>query len=94
MMVEKLDRYLVHGSPRSRQPLPENSQDLWRASLAARWGPHLTAKSVAGARVDSTEPQQLKSPTHYICEIFGAPRFSSFSKQSRKADIRHNREVS
>jgi hypothetical protein len=26
--------------------------------------------------------QRLKSPTRYICEIFGAPRFSSFSTQS------------
>jgi hypothetical protein len=25
---------------------------------------------------------QLKSPMRYICEIFGAPRFSSFSTQS------------
>jgi hypothetical protein len=26
--------------------------------------------------------QRLKSPMRYICEIFGAPRFSSFSTQS------------
>jgi hypothetical protein len=26
--------------------------------------------------------QPLKSPMRYICEIFGAPRFSSFSTQS------------
>ena len=26
--------------------------------------------------------QRLKSPMSYICEIFGAPRFSSFSTQS------------
>jgi len=26
--------------------------------------------------------QRLKSPMCYICEIFGAPRFSSFSTQS------------
>jgi hypothetical protein len=28
--------------------------------------------------------QWLKSPTSDICEIFGAPRFRSFSTQSRK----------
>ena len=28
--------------------------------------------------------QRLKSPIRYICEIFGAPRFSSFSTLSRK----------
>jgi hypothetical protein len=28
--------------------------------------------------------QRLKSPMRYICEIFGAPRFSSFSTQSAK----------
>jgi hypothetical protein len=27
--------------------------------------------------------QRQKSPMRYICEIFGAPRFSSFSTQSR-----------
>jgi hypothetical protein len=26
--------------------------------------------------------QRLKSPMRYICEIFGAPQFSSFSTQS------------
>ena len=26
--------------------------------------------------------QRLKSPMRYVCEIFGAPRFSSFSTQS------------
>ena len=29
--------------------------------------------------------QQLKSPMRYICEIFGAPRFSSFSTQSAQS---------
>jgi hypothetical protein len=28
--------------------------------------------------------QRLKSPMRYICEIFGAPRFSSFSTQSAR----------
>jgi len=31
--------------------------------------------------------QRLKSPMRYICEIFGAPRFSSFQHNRRKADI-------
>jgi hypothetical protein len=29
--------------------------------------------------------QRLKSPMRYICEIFGAPRFSSFSTQSAQS---------
>ena len=29
--------------------------------------------------------QRLKSPTRDICEIFGAPRFSSFSTQSTQS---------
>ena len=29
--------------------------------------------------------QRLKSPMRYICEIFGAPRFSSFSTQSARS---------
>jgi hypothetical protein len=29
--------------------------------------------------------QRLKSPTRYICEIFGAPRFSRFSTQSAQS---------
>jgi hypothetical protein len=29
--------------------------------------------------------QRLKSPMRYICEIFGAPRFSSFSTQSTQS---------
>ena len=28
--------------------------------------------------------QWLKSPMRYVCEIFGAPRFSSFSTQSAR----------
>jgi len=28
--------------------------------------------------------QRQESPMRYICEIFGAPRFSSFSTQSRE----------
>jgi hypothetical protein len=31
--------------------------------------------------------QRLKSPMRYICEIFGALRFSSFSTQSVKEDL-------
>src|ERR1700682_4641562 len=30
--------------------------------------------------------QRQKSPMRYICEIFGAPRFSSFSTQSANSD--------
>jgi hypothetical protein len=44
--------------------------------------------------------QRLKSPMRYICEIFGAPRFSSFSTQSgvkrtlpRRGDRSHQRGV-
>jgi hypothetical protein len=29
--------------------------------------------------------QRQKSPMRYICEIFGAPRFSSFSTQSARS---------
>jgi len=29
--------------------------------------------------------QRLKSPMRYICEIFGAPRFSSYSTQSAQS---------
>jgi hypothetical protein len=32
--------------------------------------------------------QRLKSPMRYICEIFGAQRFSSFSTQSAKVAVR------
>jgi hypothetical protein len=39
-----------------------------------------TAKTIARARIDSTEPlQRLKSPMRYICEIFGVVRFSTFT---------------
>jgi hypothetical protein len=37
--------------------------------------------------------QRLKSPTHYIYEIFGAPRFSSFSTQSARSGRSTKREV-
>jgi hypothetical protein len=37
--------------------------------------------------------QRLKSPTHDICEIFGAPRFSSFSTQSAKSGQLAQREL-
>jgi len=33
--------------------------------------------------------QRLKSPMRYICEIFGAPRFSSFSTQSVRSGRRY-----
>jgi hypothetical protein len=32
--------------------------------------------------------QRLKSPTCDICEIFGAPRFRSFSTQSARSGLR------
>jgi hypothetical protein len=35
--------------------------------------------------------QRLKSPLRYICEIFGAPQYSSFSTQSAKSG--HSRAV-
>ena len=33
--------------------------------------------------------QRLKSPLRYICEIFGAPQFSSFSTQSANKKLMH-----
>jgi len=37
--------------------MTENSQDRWRVSLTARWGTtSIIAKTIAGPRIDSTEP--------------------------------------
>ena len=64
--------------------MTENSQDRWCVSLREvrdhinyrkndRWPSYRFYSAL----------QRLKSPTRYICEIFGAPQFSSFSTQSR-----------
>ena len=60
--------------------MPENSQRLSRCEVRDhincrkndRWRSHRFYRAL----------QRLKSPMRYICESFGAPRFSSFSTQS------------
>ena len=56
-------------------------------SLAARWGINYHKNSRWRSYRFYRALQRLKSPTHDICEIFGAPRFSSFSTQSARSRL-------
>jgi hypothetical protein len=67
--------------------MTENSQDRWCVSLALRGeGPHQLRKNDRWRSHRFYRAlQRLKSPMRYICEIFGAPQFSSFSTQSARS---------
>src|SRR6476646_8390280 len=74
--------------------MPENSQDRWCA-YSLRGGGHVNYHKNDRWRSYRfyRALQRLKSPTHDICEIFGAPRFSSFSTQSERSGRSTKREV-
>jgi hypothetical protein len=53
-------------------------------------GPHQLPQKRSLARYRFYRALQwLKSPMRYICEIFGVPRFSSFSTQSARSGLMH-----
>ena len=63
--------------------MSEDFKDRWCVLVAAKRGTtSITAKTIADPDIDSTSPRSGKNRRSLHCEIFGAPRFSSFSTQS------------